>query len=336
MKVKIVSAVLLLCCFALLAVLVGVVPVMTEAEAASAETVPQPIRLETPAPTQGQEVDETETTPEPKFTPEPEPTETPEPPEETAPVPRVISTTITAEDALDNDTYYDVDPDELLAEGFSLPLGSEGYQVLIVHTHATEAYTPTEDEPYEQEEDCRTTDPEHSVIRVGQALADALEGYGLHVLHDTQLHDYPSYNGSYARSGEAIEEYIAAYPGIRIVIDLHRDALEDGEVIYRTDAGIEGVDAAQMMFVMGTDVNLDHPEWRENLKLALTLQSAVTERWPTLMRPVALCDYRYNQQLAPGSLLLEVGTSGNTLEEAVTAAELFAEAVGPLLSSWME
>ena len=334
---KLVCAVLLLCCFVLLAVRSGAIPVMTAAEAADAGTALS--GLPPPA-----ETDRTATnSPEPASSPMPvvtlEPVSTPEPAAEedpeAAPTPRIVSTTITAEEVLDNDTYFDADPDELLAEGFSLPLDSEGYQVLIVHTHATEAYAPTPDDPYEQEEDCRTTDPAHSVIRVGEALAEALSAYGLNVLHDTELHDYPSYNGSYARSGETIEAYLEEYPGIRIVIDLHRDALEDDDTVYRTDAGIEGVDAAQLMFVMGTDENLEHPAWRENLTLALTLQNAVAERWPTLMRPVVLCAYRYNQQLTTGSLLLEVGTSGNTLAEAVTAAELFAEAVGPLLASWI-
>lgn len=341
MKLKIVTAVLLFCCFAWLAVLSGAVPVLTEAEAvalrasvpsaAVASLIPAP--EESPAPPSP--------SPTPTETPLAEPEKTPaaetEPASPTpSPASSIVSTTITADDILDNDTYYTIDTGELLDGGFRLPLDSAGYQILIIHTHATEAYTPTADEPYEAEENCRTTDPEHSVIRVGQELADALSAQGLSVLHDTALHDHPSYNGSYNRSGAAIEEYLEAYPTIRIVIDLHRDALEDGDTVYRTDAGIDGADAAQMMFVMGTDVNLDHPDWQENLKLALTLQSAVAERWPTLMRPIVLCDYRYNQQLTPGSLLLEVGTSGNTLEEALTAADLFAEAVGPLLASWLE
>ena len=332
---RIIGAVLLLACFVWLAVLSGAIPVTTEAKAVSAEVF-------LPEETAG---DGSDPTPAPDVTapaasdPTPEPTETPRPdlaPDTENDGPEIVTTTIPADELLYNATYYDVDPDELLDGDYHLTLPDGGYQILIVHTHATEAYTPTAAEPYEADEEYRTLDPEHSVIRVGQALADALTGYGLNVLHDTNLHDYPSYNGSYARSGETIEEYLDAYPGIQIVIDLHRDALGDGDMIYRTDAGIDGVSAAQMLFVMGSDVNLDHPAWRENLKLALTLQEAVRARWPQLMRPVKLCDYRYNQQLTPGSLLLEVGTSGNTLEEAITSAELLAEVIGPLLASWVE
>jgi len=335
MKLRIAGAVLLLGCFVCLAVMSGAIPVATEAEAASME---EPIFSGKEAPsTEAETVTEASTPgPAPSPTAAPEPTETPMPEEETHTGPEVVTTTITGDDILYNTTYYDVDTDELTDGDYHLPLSGDGYQILIVHTHTTEAYTPTAEEPYDAEEEYHTTDPDHSVVRVGQALADALGKYGLHVLHDTTIHDYPSYNGSYARSGETIEAYLDAYPGILIVIDLHRDALGDGEVIYSTDAGIDGVRAAQLLFVMGSDVNLEHPGWRENLKLALTLQDAVCAQWPQLMRPIKLCDYRYNQQLTPGSLLLEVGTSGNTLEEALTSAELFAEAVGPVLASWVE
>ena len=302
---------------------------MTEAEAVGADVEQPPAPDPTNVP-----VPEPEPTTAPERVADAEQPETPSP--EAEPPVHVETTTITGDSILDDHTYYDAVPDELMDDAFRLPLPADGYQILIIHTHATEAYMPTEEEPYDQDEDCRTTDPEHSVIRVGEELAQALSAYGLNVLHDTQLHDYPSYNGSYARSGETVEAFLADHPEIGIVIDLHRDALEDGDTVYRTDAGIDSVEAAQLMFVMGSDVNLEHPGWRENLKLALTLQKTVSERWPTLMRPVVLCDYRYNQQLTPGSLLLEVGTSGNTLEEALAAVDLFAEAVGPLLASWTE
>ncbi len=215
-------------------------------------------------------------------------------------------------------------------------LPAEGVQILIVHTHTTEAYTPTKAEAYVAEGDYHTTDQEHSVVRVGEALAEALRGYGLRVMHDTTIHDYPSYNGSYARSGETVEECLAAHPEIALVIDLHRDALGDDDVVYKPLADVDGLEAAQLMFVVGTDINLENPDWRGNLSLALTLQSAIAARYPTLMRPVSLCASRYNQQLLPGgSLLLEVGANGNTLEEAIAGVGLFAQIVGPLLASWV-
>ena len=308
MKLKALNAALLTVCVFLMAVLAGAIPVTARADPSgetSGDSVP-PIPAATPAPA-SYGSDESS-------------------------APRMIATTITGDSMVDNDTYYDVDPEALLEEDIPLSLPADGPQVLILHTHATEAYTPEPGESYDGAEDYRTTDPENSVLRVGEELARVLTDCGLQVIHDTTLHDYPSYNGSYARSGATAEEYLAAYPGIRVIIDLHRDALGDGERIYKTLADIDGTEAAQLMFVMGTDVNLEHPLWRENLKLALGLQEAVQARYPTLMRPVVLCDCRYNQQLTPGCLLLEVGTAGNTLEEALTGVRLFGEIAGPFLA----
>lgn len=327
MKRNILSVVLLLICFAGLGVLSGAIPVAA-GNAASADTAAiltaAPAAAETAAPSDS---------PPPADTPVPTPTPTPEP--TPAPDGGPTPVTITSDSLLDNHTYYALDEEALLAEGVSLTLPADGYQILIVHTHTTEAYTPADGDAYEACGDYRTTDPAYSVVRAGDELAAALEAYGLRVLHDATIHDYPSYNGSYAASGETIAEYLAAYPGIALVIDLHRDALGDDEVMYKTVADADGVTAAQLMFVLGTDVNLEHPLWRENLKLALTLQTAVLARYDTLMRPIVVCDYRYNQQLTTGSLLLEVGTAGNTLDEALAAVRAFAAVVGPLLAAYI-
>lgn len=340
MKRRLTGAVVLLLLFSALAIPSGAVPAVSAPETIPAESAALDIPVtdipvsDAPAPT---------ATPAPAPD-TPAPTETPYPVYEPTPSPAaspgggtaIIAATLGADELIDNDTYYNIDAEELLAEGPSLTLPAEGYQILIIHTHATEAYAQDPDDPYEQTDEYRTTDPEHSVVRVGEELAQALGAYGLNVLHCTTLFDYPSYNGSYVRSGEAVEEYLRAYPGIRIVIDLHRDALGDGDTIYKTIANIDGVYAAQLLFVMGSDVNLEHPDWRENLKLALALQQAANTRYGTLMRPTNLCAYRYNQQLTAGSLLLEVGTAGNTLSEALCAVRLFAETAGPLLSSLIE
>lgn len=337
MKLRITNAILLFLCFSLLALPAGAVP-LRHAAAPEAET-------HSPAPTGTPAAETPRPTETPRSTETPRPTETPPelwPPAEMEPAaaaeggPTVIAVTLTDEDPLDNDTSYDVDAEALLAEGPSLVLPAEGYQILIVHTHATEAYTQEADDRYEESDDHRTTDTDHSVVRVGEELARALEEQGLHVLHCTTLFDHPNYTGSYTRSGAAVEEYLAAYPGIRVVIDVHRDALGSGDTIYKTVADIDGLMAAQLMFVMGSDVNLENPDWEQNLTLALTLQQAANARYGTLMRPTNLCDYRYNQQLCPGSLLLEVGTAGNTLSEAITAVRLFAETAGPVLASYIE
>ena len=249
------------------------------------------------------------------------------------PAAQVISTTITWErEPLQNDTSFDVDGPALLAGEPDITLPALGYQILIIHTHGTEAFTPDGDDQYQATADYRTTDTDHTVIQVGLALGKALEEQGLRVLVDTELYDWPSYNGSYDRSQQAIQQYLEQYPGIAMVIDLHRDAIGDSEVMYRTVSDQLEADAAQIMFVMGTDASLTHPAWRENLALAMSLQRVAEEKYPHLMRPTLLTPYRYNQQLTPGSVLLEIGSAGNTLQEAITAAELFADAVGPVLA----
>ena len=241
-----------------------------------------------------------------------------------------VSTTITwVHDPINNVTDHDVDAFALLDRPPDISLPKSGPQILIIHTHGTEAYTPDGADRYEALEPYRTTDEEQNVTRVGRALADALEEYGLDVLVDTELYDYPNYDGAYARSGEAMEDYLAQYPSLAMVIDLHRDAIGDGEVAY----GPVSDGAAQMMFVMGSDGSLSYPNWEKNLALAMSLQGLVDEAYPHLMRPTTLCSNRYNQQLTPGCLLLEVGATGNTLQEALAAVDLFAQAVGPALAA---
>ena len=152
------------------------------------------------------------------------------------------------------------------------------------------------------------------------------------MLHDREIYDYPSYTGSYNRSGAAIEAYLAQYPDIAIVIDLHRDALGDGDVTYKTMAELDGQVSSQLMMLVGTgESGLYHPNWQENLRLALYLQQAVNAKYPTLARPISVVKERYNQHLSTGSFILEVGSNGNSLQEAITAVRLFADAAGPAL-----
>lgn len=251
--------------------------------------------------------------------------------------PEIRSATISAGVSLDNNTGFDVDLEALAAEGLNLTLKRNAPQVLIVHTHSSEAYTQESYNRYEESDPYRTEDKNYSVVRVGDALAEKLGGYGLNVLHDREIYDYPSYTGSYNRSGAAVEQYLAQYPGIAVVIDLHRDALGSGDVVYKTKADLTGKSSAQVLFIVGTGENgLYHPNWRENLKLALYLQSAMDSRYPTLARPVSLVKERYNQHLSSGMLILEVGSTGNTLNEAIMAAELFGECAGPALAGLIE
>ena len=265
--------------------------------------------------------------------PTPEPTPTPEP----QPTPEVRAADLSAANRIHDRTALATDFSMLAAEGLSLKLPEGQPQVLIFHTHSSEAYTPDGSDVYEASDPYRTEDKAYSVIRVGDALAETLEKSGLSVLHDREIYDYPSYTGSYNRSGAAVEAYLAQYPSIRVVIDLHRDALGSGDVVYKTKAQLDGRTSAQVMMVIGTGENgLWHPYWKENLKLAMYLQDAMDTRYPTLARPIELVSERYNQQLSAGMMILEVGSNGNTLREAITAATLFGEAAGPALAALVQ
>ena len=244
----------------------------------------------------------------------------------------VRETTIRGGLGVKNETNYDIDAPALLLRGPQLRLPEEGPQVLIIHTHGSEAYTQAGLDRYEPNDLNRTENTDCNIIRVGDELARCLEAAGLRVLHDREIYDYPSYTGSYSRSGAAVEAYLNENPDIAVVLDVHRDALDADGVVYKTMAEEEGVVASQIMILVGTDESgLEHPAWRENLSLALYLQESVGRIHPTLLRPVAVVPQRYNQHLSTGSLILEVGSSGNTLQEALAAVRLFADAAAPAL-----
>ena len=278
-----------------------------------------------------------ESTPEataPVYTPAPTaPASTPTP----KPGPSIVPTTISGGLVLRNSTSYSIEVSELLKQGCPVKLKKGSPQILIIHTHSSEAYSPAGLDKYVDSGSSRTQDNNYNVIRVGTELEKVLKKYGLNVIHDCGVYDYPSYTGSYNRSGEATEKYLRENPSISVVIDLHRDAIGSNEVIYKTVATESGVCASQLMFVMGTDESgLEYPNWTKNLRFALYLQNAVSDKYPSLMRPVTIVPYRYNQHMSTGSVILEVGSNGNTLQEALAAVRLFGEAAGPALADLVE
>ena len=234
---------------------------------------------------------------------------------------------------ISNSTNHTLSP-ALLQQPYSTPPAETGPQVLILHTHGSEAYTPTERNGIVWSGDHRTTDYRYNVVAVGDAMADILGQAGISVLHDRTLYDYPSYSESYNRALSAIEEHLAEYPSIRFVLDIHRDAVEDGQGNqYKVVSPMEETGtAAQLTLVIGSDGSgLSHPDWEENLHLAVALQETLLADYPTLMRPILLRNSRYNQHTTPGSLLLEVGAAGNSPEEALLAGQLFAGSFADLL-----
>ena len=194
--------------------------------------------------------------------------------------------------------------------------------VLILHTHGTESYTPG-DEPYTATSSYRTLEEDRNMVSIGDAVAEILEENGIGVIHDREIYDYPSYNGAYVRAREAITDHLARNPSIRLVLDLHRDASGTAGKQLRTEAMVDGEAAAQLMLVQGTNFDT----WQENLSLGLKLQALLERQNPGIMRPLNLRSQRFNQDLSPGALLVEVGAAGNTRREALLAARELALAV---------
>lgn len=232
-----------------------------------------------------------------------------------------------------NYTDSDMDLQAMAAAQVTVALAQEGPQILIMHTHTTEAYTMDGTDIYQESDASRTTDENYNMLRIGDEMQKVFEEMGFTVVHDRTLYDYPQYNGAYTRSCAGVQAWLEQYPSIQIVLDVHRDALvgEDGTV-YKAVTEVDGEKTAQVMMVVGTDsAGAEHPHWMENLALAVQVQQNLDEQWPTLARPITLRSSRFNQQLTTGSLLVEVGSHGNTLQEALRGARLFAQAMGEAL-----
>lgn len=233
-----------------------------------------------------------------------------------------------------NSTGTKIDIKSFLEAKLSFSLTkTEKPQVLILHTHATETYMPTDSEYYTSKYTSRTTDNSKNMVRIGEIVTAHLENAGISVIHVKTQHDYPSYSGSYSAAAKTICEYIKKYPTIKVVLDLHRDALASGNDKYKLVSTINGKKAAQVMLVMGSQTGnvTNFPNWKENLKLAVRLQQIFEKTYPTLARPMVVASKNYNQSLTTGSLLIEFGTDANALSEAEYSAQLVGDCLVKLL-----
>lgn len=223
-----------------------------------------------------------------------------------------------------NLTGYDIDPESILSRPLNWDLTREGPAVLILHTHTTESYRNTDG--YVETSAFRTLEEDHNMLSIGAEVTRILEEGGIQVLHDTAVYDDPSYNDAYYNARQAVADTLTRYPSIRLVLDLHRDAAEDAggdQIAYTSSLG--GQTSAQLMIVAGSDAGgLNYPNWQENLDMAVKLQTALQRRSPGICRPLSFRAQRYNQDLHPGALLIEVGSAGNTHSEALLAARELA------------
>lgn len=236
-----------------------------------------------------------------------------------------------------NRTNYAVDLHDFLERIYPVSLSPTVQKsepiVLILHTHGSESYLPAGVDHYLPEEDFRSDDPEETVVSVGDVIAKTLESFGIPVLHDRTMHDLEDFNNAYTESRSAAREALAAHPSIRYILDVHRDSIfTQNNICEKTLTEIDGRQVAQVMLVVGTDQDgAAHPGWRQNLTVATHLEELLNTLYPTLARPVNLRSSAFNQALSPGALLVEVGSCGNTIEEAREAGRLFAVSFATLL-----
>ena len=246
-----------------------------------------------------------------------------EPPEETVPAETPVFTAAEAKEVEVLGTERTYNAGALLESPLYWDLTGPEPTVLILHTHATESFTRSAGERYTESSAFRTLSESYNMVSVGNRVAELLKAGGINVIHDRQLHDYPSYNGSYSHARKSIQSYLEEYPSLQLILDLHRDASggEDGQM--RTRATVNGQPSAQLMVVLGTN----HEGYEENLSLALKLHTLLEQQAPGITRPLQLRAQRFNQDLSPGTLIIEVGAAGNTHPEAQTAAKQLANAI---------
>ena len=204
--------------------------------------------------------------------------------------------------------------------------------IIIYQTHSCESYTASEKYQYKQTGNFRTTDKNFSVIRVGRELTNQLKSYGYNVIHDENYHDYPSYTGSYTSSLNTVTKLLEENKDTDIVIDVHRDAV--GDNTYAPTVKIGDEYAAQIMFVVGGNgSSIPHPEWQQNLKFAIKVQQKANELYPGLFRPIILRESGYNQQVSKAASLIEVGATGNTLDQCLVSMKYLAKVLDEVLGN---
>ena len=219
---------------------------------------------------------------------------------------------------------------ELTQEMLTPDITIENKNIIIFHTHSCESYTSSDLYPYTPTGNFRTTDLNFTVTRVGTELTNQLQQYGYNVIHDTSYHDYPSYNGSYTSSLKTVESLLQSNPS-DIIIDLHRDAI-GSRSDYAPTVKIGDEEAAQIMFVIGTNAGgLWHPNWNQNLKFAIKVQEKAEELYPGLFKPIMLTTSRYNQHTGKYANIIEVGATGNTLEQCLTSMNYLAKVMDEVM-----
>lgn len=232
--------------------------------------------------------------------------------------------------AINNCSGYVIDVVSLLNSTLKLnvSIGNSQPQVLIVHTHTTEAYTGGTSSYISK----NTKDESKNVTAVGAKIADLLQNtYGIKTIHINTIHDMPDYNMAYLNALSSISSTLKKYPTIKVVLDIHRDGLAD-DTPYSPVATVGGKSAARVMAVIGTSASgLYHPFWKDNAAFGIKFTAELDKIAPGLSRPVYISEYRYNQHLSKGAIIVEVGGDGNSVSQALESAKYITDAIAAVL-----
>ena len=230
-----------------------------------------------------------------------------------------------------------IDIKKRLNSDFSLPIPDISKPVvLIYHTHTTETYIMTDNGKFSSAYPERNNDKSVNMIRIGDEITRILESNGIGVIHDKTVYD-EVYTGAYAKSRQGIEKILKENPSIIITLDIHRDAIYyDNTTRIKQITQIGNDKAAQLMIITGAQDGkiTEFPQWETNLDFALRLQKAANDKYENLMKPIMFCCRKYNMDITPYSLLIEVGTDMNTLQEAAYSGRLLGDVLSNLIKEY--
>lgn len=222
---------------------------------------------------------------------------------------------------LNYSTKREIDFNKILNETVTLTKASD--KILLYSTHTSESYTNSENYKFEYSGTMRSQDANYNMIAIAKELNNNLKDKGINSIHNTTPHDYGAYTGAYSKSRITVKNALQSIGGAGISIDVHRDAVAD--LTYRPSVKIKGIDVAQCMFVIGVgNDTTNNPYYEDNLKLAIKIQRIADEIYPGLFKPMIIRDSVYNQDLNKYSFLIEVGATGNTIEEAMNTTRCLA------------
>lgn len=217
---------------------------------------------------------------------------------------------------------------ELLSRDLSISKEGDGPQILLYHTHSQEGYA-----------DSVPGDDNTTIMGVGAYLASVLEQqYGYKVLHHLGKYDVESRDNAYARSLPEIKQLLDENPSIQVVIDLHRDGIDESNGKLMTQ--VDGRDTAKFMFFNGISKTnsqghisyLENPNLLDNLAFSLQMKLKAEEYYPGVSRKNYINGYRYNMHLKARTILIELGAQNNTFAEAINACDILAHLLDMVLT----